>query len=49
LVVAIFANVDTLEDKIRVLPLIYNVRTKSIEELFEEPETDTLTALKDHF
>jgi phytoene dehydrogenase-like protein len=49
LVVALFANVGTLEDKIRVLPLIYNVRTKSIEELFEEPETDTLTALKERW
>ncbi len=49
LLVALLANVGTLEDKIRVLPLIFNVRTKSIEELFDEPETDTLTALKERW
>lgn len=46
---ALLAAVGSLEDKIRVLPLIYNVRSKSIEELFEEPETDTLTALKERW
>ena len=49
LLVALLANVGTLEDKIRVLPLIFNVRTKTIEELFDEPETDTLSALKERW
>jgi phytoene dehydrogenase-like protein len=30
---------------VNILPLIFNVRTKSIEKLFEERETDTETAL----
>lgn len=46
LVTALLAPVGTLLDKIRILPLIFHVRTKSIEELFEEPETDTLSSLK---
>lgn len=47
--VALLANVGTLQDKIRVVPLIYNVRSKTIQELFEEPETDTLAALKERW
>jgi phytoene dehydrogenase-like protein len=46
---ALFAPVGSLGDKISVLPLIFHVRTKSVEELFEEPETDTLTALRDRW
>ena len=42
---AILAPVGSLIDKAKVLPLIFNVRTKSISELFEERETDTETAL----
>ena len=43
---ALFAPIGTVKDKIKLVPLIMNVRRKSIEALFEEPETDTLTALK---
>jgi phytoene dehydrogenase-like protein len=42
---AILAPVGSLIDKAKVLPLIFNVKTKSVEELFEEHETDTKTAL----
>lgn len=42
---AVLAPVGSIFDKIKVLPLIFNARTKSIEELFEEKETDTETAL----
>lgn len=42
---ALLAPVGSLGDKVNVLPLIFNVRTKSIDELFEEQETDTETAL----
>ena len=43
---ALFAPIGTVKDKIKLVPLILNVRRKSVEALFEEPETDTLTALK---
>jgi phytoene dehydrogenase-like protein len=46
---SIISPVGSLDDKIKVLPLIFNVRTKSIEELFEERETDTQTALTDRW
>ena len=46
LLAALTADVGTLADKVRVLPVIYNCYRKSVEELFEEPETDTRTALK---
>jgi phytoene dehydrogenase-like protein len=42
---AVLAPVGSLIDKAKVLPLIFNVRTKSISQLFEEKETDTETAL----
>jgi phytoene dehydrogenase-like protein len=42
---AVLAPVGSLIDKAKVLPLIFNSRIKSIEELFEEKETDTETAL----
>lgn len=42
---AVLAPVGSLIDKVKVLPLIFNSRIKSIEELFEERETDTETAL----
>ncbi len=42
---AILAPVGSIIDKVKVLPLIFNVRTKSIDQLFEEKETDTETAL----
>lgn len=43
---ALFAPIGSVKDKIKLIPLILNVRRKSIEALFEEPEMDTLTALK---
>lgn len=46
---AMFANVGSLLDKIKILPLIVHVRTSTIEELFEEPERDTLSALKERW
>lgn len=49
IVTALLAPVGTLRDKLSVLPLIFHVRTKSIEDLFQEPETDSLTALRDRW
>lgn len=46
---ALFAPVGSLADKIGVLPLVFHVKSKSVDELFEEPETDTLTALRDRW
>ena len=46
---SILAPVGTLLDKIEVLPLILNVRAKSVEELFSEREVDTETALIDRW
>ncbi|KAL3922050.1 MAG: hypothetical protein SGILL_002415 [Bacillariaceae sp.] len=43
------APVGSLLDKVEVLPLVLNVRTKSVQELFEEREADTLTVLKDRY
>jgi phytoene dehydrogenase-like protein len=43
------APVGSLLDKIEVLPLVLNVRTKTVQELFEERESDTLTVLKDRY
>jgi phytoene dehydrogenase-like protein len=42
---ALLAPIGSLRDKVGTLPLILNVRIKSVEELFEENETDTETAL----
>lgn len=42
---SILSPVGSLIDKVEVLPLIFNVRVKTIEELFEEEEVDTETAL----
>ena len=46
---AIVSPVGSPFDKMRLLPLFYGVMTKSIEELFEMEETDTLTCLKDTY
>lgn len=46
IVAALFAPVGSLPDKLALLPLIYHSQATSIEELFEEEEIDTLTALK---
>ena len=42
---ALLSPIGSFGDKLNLLPLVLNVRTKSIEELFEEKETDTETAL----
>jgi len=42
---SLLAPVGSLLDKVEVLPLIFNVRSKTISELFEERQTDTETAL----
>lgn len=46
LITALLAPIGSILDKIYVLKLIIHVRTNSVENLFNEPETDTLTALK---
>jgi phytoene dehydrogenase-like protein len=42
---SILAPVGSLIDKVKVIPLFLNVKTKSVEKLFEEQETDTEAAL----
>ena len=39
--------VGTVKDKVRLVPLLVHVMKKSIDELFAEEETDTLTCLTD--
>jgi phytoene dehydrogenase-like protein len=46
---ALLAPIGTLEDKIDVVPLVLHVKSKTLEELFEEPERDTLTELKERW
>ena len=46
---ALFADVGSLVDKIKVLPLVFHVKMSSVEELFAEPETDTLSALRNRW
>ena len=46
---AITSPVGTPMDKMRLLPLFYTVMTKSVEELFEMEETDTLSCLTDKY
>lgn len=46
---AITAPVGTFADKIRVLPLLLRVFTTSVEDLFAEEETDTLTCLRERY
>ena len=46
---AITSPVGTAMDKMRLLPLFYTVMTKSIEELFDMEETDTLSCLTDKY
>ena len=46
---SILAPVGSLIDKAKVIPLFFNVKLKSVEELFEENETDTETALIDRW
>ena len=46
---ALLSPVGTPLDKARLLPLFYRVMTKSIDELFEMEETDTLTCLRETY
>ena len=46
---ALSADIGSLTDKIKVLPLVFHVKMSTIEELFEEPETNTLSALRDRW
>mmetsp|Transcript_2896 Transcript_2896/g.6825 ORF Transcript_2896/g.6825 Transcript_2896/m.6825 type:complete len:580 (+) Transcript_2896:66-1805(+) len=42
---SVLSPIGSLVDKVKVLPLVANVRLSSTESIFAEPETDTLTAL----
>ena len=42
---SVLSPIGSLVDKVKVLPLVLNVRLSSIESIFKEPETDTLSAL----
>lgn len=46
LLTALIAPVGNLIDKVALLPLIYSAQRSTVEEIFEEEEIDTLTALK---
>jgi phytoene dehydrogenase-like protein len=46
---SLVSNVGTLVDKLKILRLIYHVRTRSVEELFQEEEIDTLSLLEKHY
>jgi len=41
----LFAPIGSFADKLRFLPLIFHLRERSVDELFEEEEIDTLVAL----
>jgi phytoene dehydrogenase-like protein len=43
---ALLSPIGSISDKIKLVPLIWNVRRKSIADLFDEPETTTAEALK---
>eukprot|EP00977_Amphora_coffeiformis_P028478 scaffold35385_cov137-Amphora_coffeaeformis.AAC.2 len=45
LITALIAPIGGLLDKLKVVPLIWHVRTSSIPELFDEPETNTAECL----
>lgn len=49
LLVALTANVGEFTDKLRVLPLLFHVFTNTVDDLFAEPETDTLSCLKNRW
>ena len=42
---SVLSPIGSLIDKVKVLPLVLNVRLSSVESIFAEPETDTKTAL----
>ncbi len=46
---ALVSPVGTWVDKIRLIPLLLNVKFKSIEELFDEEEVDTLSCLRTRY
>eukprot|EP00448_Togula_jolla_P037938 CAMPEP_0170641528 /NCGR_PEP_ID=MMETSP0224-20130122/40818_1 /TAXON_ID=285029 /ORGANISM="Togula jolla, Strain CCCM 725" /LENGTH=280 /DNA_ID=CAMNT_0010972131 /DNA_START=115 /DNA_END=954 /DNA_ORIENTATION=- len=46
---ALFAPVGSIVDKIRTVPLLAHVFRKSVDELFQESETDTLSCLKERW
>ncbi len=46
---SLFSNVGTLVDKLKILGLVYHVRTCTVEELFKEEETDTMSLLANHY
>mmetsp|Transcript_13258 Transcript_13258/g.24879 ORF Transcript_13258/g.24879 Transcript_13258/m.24879 type:complete len:536 (+) Transcript_13258:52-1659(+) len=45
----ILSPVGKVMDKIRLLPLFYYVKTKSIEEIFQDDESDTLSCLRNKY
>mmetsp|Transcript_25573 Transcript_25573/g.60459 ORF Transcript_25573/g.60459 Transcript_25573/m.60459 type:complete len:666 (-) Transcript_25573:99-2096(-) len=49
LVPSVLSPVGSLFDKIKVLPLVFNVLSKSVEELFEEKEVPTSDALENRW
>jgi phytoene dehydrogenase-like protein len=42
---SVLSPIGSLIDKVKVLPLVLNVRLSSVDSIFAEPETDTKTAL----
>jgi len=42
---SVLSPIGSLIDKVKVLPLVLNVRLSSVESIFAEPETDTQSAL----
>ena len=46
---SLLSDVGTLIDKVRILRLIFHVRTKTVEELFQEEEMNTFSLLKNHY
>jgi phytoene dehydrogenase-like protein len=44
---ALIAPVGTFADKVYIAPLLYHVRSKTVQELFDEHETDTYTCLRE--
>ena len=42
---SVLSPIGSLVDKVKVLPLVLNVRLSSVESIFAEPETDTKSAL----
>lgn len=46
---ALLSPIGSFVDKLKVLPLLKHVFTKSIAELFDEPETTTLYALEERY